>query len=67
MKFQIHAYGVAMSTFDNLSSDLLTFSCLNLVNILISLSVLWQYVWCSNGEIFLIATFCLVTVSRADL
>ena len=45
----------------------LTFSCLNLVRILISRRVLWQYVWCSKGDIFLIATFVLVTLSLADL
>ena len=28
----------------------------NLVKIFISLSVLWQYVWCSKGLIFFIAT-----------
>ena len=47
--------------------DLLTFSCLNLVRILISLNVRWQYVWCSNGEIFLMATRDLFTLSHADL
>ena len=25
----------------------------------------WQYVWCSKGEIFLIATFSLFLVSQA--
>lgn len=35
--------------------------------ILISLSVRWQYVWCSNGLIFLMATRWLVTLSRAEL
>lgn len=48
-------------------TTVLTFSCLNLVSILISRSVLWQYVWCSKGEIFLIATFCLVILSMAAL
>ena len=33
------------------------FTISNLVRILISLSVLWQYVWCSKGLIFLMATF----------
>lgn len=41
----------------------LTFSCLNRVNILISRNVRWQYVWCSNGDIFLMATFVFVTLS----
>jgi len=44
-----------------------TFSCLNRVNIFISRRVLWQYVWCSKGEIFFIATFVFVTWSNADL
>lgn len=35
--------------------------------ILISLSVRWQYVWCSNGLIFLMATRWLVTLSTAEL
>lgn len=35
--------------------------------ILISLSVRWQYVWCSNGLIFLMATRELVTLSIAEL
>lgn len=35
--------------------------------ILISLSVRWQYVWCSNGLIFLMATRWLVTLSIAEL
>lgn len=34
---------------------------------MISLSVLWQYVWCSNGEIFFMATRWPVTESWADL
>ena len=48
-------------------SGLLTFSCLNRVRILISLKVRWQYVWCSNGEIFFIATRAFVRLSCADL
>ena len=36
------------------------FSWLNLVKIFISRRVLWQYVWCSKGLIFLIATWNLV-------
>lgn len=35
--------------------------------ILISLSVRWQYVWCSNGLIFLMATRWFVKLSRAEL
>ena len=45
----------------------LTFSCLNRLRILISLKVRWQYVWCSKGRIFLIATFFLVLLSSAEL
>jgi hypothetical protein len=47
----------------NENLTILTFSCLNLVRILISLNVRWQYVWCSNGDIFLIATLVFVTLS----
>jgi len=35
--------------------------------ILISLSVRWQYVWCSNGLIFLMATRWVETLSLAEL
>lgn len=35
--------------------------------ILISRSVRWQYVWCSNGLIFLMATRWFVLLSRAEL
>jgi len=45
----------------------LTFSCWKRVRILISLSVRWQYVWCSKGRIFLIATFIFFWVSVAEL
>lgn len=45
----------------------LTFSCLNRLKILISRRVLWQYVWCSKGLIFLIATRCPVLLSFAEL
>ena len=44
-----------------------TFSCLNRVKIFISRRVLWQYVWCSKGEIFFMATFVFNTWSNADL
>lgn len=47
--------------------EILTFSCFNLLRILISRNVRWQYVWCSNGEIFLIATRVSVTLSVAAL
>lgn len=46
---------------------ILTFSWLKWVKILISRSVRWQNVWCSNGAIFLIATRCFVTLSVAAL
>jgi len=49
------------------SMVLLTFSCLNRVRIFISRNVLWQYVWCSNGEIFFTATLALFVLSNADL
>lgn len=46
----------------------LTFSWENRVRILISLNVRWQYVRCSNGEIFLMATLRLSSfVSFAEL
>lgn len=45
----------------------LTFSCLKRVRILISRNVRWQYVWCSKGEIFLMATRVFVSSSVADL
>ena len=34
---------------------------------MISRNVRWQYVWCSNGEIFFIATLVFVALSVADL
>lgn len=48
-------------------SLVLTFSCLNRRKILISRNVRWQYVWCSNGLIFLMATLCPVALSNAEL
>lgn len=48
-------------------TSFLTFSCLKRVRILISRKVRWQKVWCSKGDIFLIATLSFVRVSNADL
>ena len=51
----------------NSKTTTLTFSCWKRVRILISLRVRWQYVWCSKGRIFLMATFMLFWVSVAEL
>ena len=45
----------------------LTFSCLKRLRIFISRRVLWQYVWCSKGLIFLMATLAPVMLSKAEL
>lgn len=62
-----HTFGNCLNKYLIQIEVILTFSCLNLVRIFISLRVLWQYVWCSNGDIFLMATFIFVTESNAEL
>ncbi|TNN58175.1 hypothetical protein EYF80_031608 [Liparis tanakae] len=50
-----------------MSLMLMMFSCLKRMRILISLRVRWQYVWCSKGLIFLMATRVLLSRSCAAL
>ena len=65
---QLHLIANTTHNCNNYLNDAIhTFSCLNRVKIFISRRVLWQYVWCSKGEIFFIATFVLITWSNADL
>ncbi len=50
-----------------MSLMLMMFSCLKRSRILISRSVRWQYVWCSNGLIFFMATRALLSRLYAEL